>query len=90
MQQKQIFEYRKSAPRPALSARSVAVTVMVFAMISAYLLHKLEHLPYRPPMDMSAFLGETELAIVRVLKWLCIAAVPVAFTVMVMNFRRTR
>jgi hypothetical protein len=48
----------------------LSVAFLIPTALFVKFLSWLEHLPYRPPEDMSTLLGGTELALVRCLKWL--------------------
>jgi hypothetical protein len=83
------LDYRAQAPvgrkgRFWFGLGLLIVTIIIFC------LRKLETMPYRPPFDMSTFLGGPELALVRALIFLFIGAWCVFLLGFLVSFRTRR
>jgi uncharacterized membrane protein required for colicin V production len=79
-----------SGPTTRLLLGVICAAFMVISGIFAAGLNWLEHVPYRPPEDMSTLLGGPELALVRGLKCIFLMLFLMAFTGLVSSlfFRR--
>jgi hypothetical protein len=72
MQQEHPLDYGRTIVR-RYPARLISVVVFVASASLAWGSDYLEHMPYRPPVDMSTALGSGELETARALKWCCVA-----------------